>query len=88
MITKKFFLDDTIEYRNLLGQYHREDGPAIEWHNGRKSWFINNKRHREDGPAIEYSDGSKSWYLNDINYTEDQYQEELIKIKLERLKWL
>lgn len=41
---------------------HREDGPAIEWHNGSKEWYKNGKRHREGGPAIEDSCGSKFWH--------------------------
>jgi hypothetical protein len=42
--------------------------------------------HRLDGPAIEYSDGDKWWYLNDTRYfSEQEYQNELIKLKLERL---
>ncbi len=43
---------------------HREDGPAIEWANGTKYWYLNDQLHREDGPAIEYVGGSKEWYLN------------------------
>ena len=27
----------------LNGQYHREDGPAIEYANGDKSWWLNGK---------------------------------------------
>ena len=46
--------------------YHREDGPAIEYVNGYKEWYLNGKRHREDGPAIEYPDDDKEWYLNGI----------------------
>ena len=48
----------------LNGQYHREDGPAVESPNGDKWWYINSQLHREDGPAIEYIDGTKYWYLN------------------------
>ena len=48
----------------LNGQYHRNDGPAIEYANGSKIWYINGQRHRNDGPAIEYTNGSKIWYLN------------------------
>jgi hypothetical protein len=44
---------------------HRLDGPAIEWSNGSKLWFVNGKRHRLDGPAVEWSDGSKSWWVDD-----------------------
>ena len=51
--------------------FHREDGPAVEYTNGYKEWFINGKLHREDGPANEYADGSKSWYINDKRHRED-----------------
>jgi hypothetical protein len=43
---------------------HREDGPAIEYANGARCWYLNGKRHREDGPAIEYANGTREWYLN------------------------
>jgi len=43
---------------------HRLDGPAIEYANGTKGWYIDGKCHRLDGPAIEYPDGSKSWYVD------------------------
>ena len=48
----------------LNGEFHREDGPAVEVTNGSKHWFLNGKYHREDGPAYESADGSKFWYLN------------------------
>ena len=44
---------------------HREDGPAMEYFDGDKFWFQNNKLHRLDGPACEYSNGDKHWYRND-----------------------
>ncbi len=31
------------EYRNKLGHLHREDGPALEWSSGDRSWWINGK---------------------------------------------
>ena len=44
---------------------HREDGPAYEYADGDKEWWLDNsERHREDGPAIEYADGYKAWCLN------------------------
>ena len=43
---------------------HRVGGPAVEWPNGDKSWWLNGNIHRTDGPAAEYADGSKVWYLN------------------------
>ena len=52
---------------------HREDGPAVEYPNGYKSWYINGQSHRLDGPAIEWSDGNKSWYLNDTLLSEKEF---------------
>ena len=86
MVTKKEF-PGRIEYWNEKGKLHRLDGPAIEWDSGSKYWCINGQYHREDGPAVEYSDGSKSWCLNGkYYYNEQQFQQEVIKIKLERLR--
>jgi hypothetical protein len=51
--------------------FHREDGPAIEWSDGSKSWWFNGKLHREDGPAIERADGTTSWWLNGELHRED-----------------
>ena len=46
--------------------FHREDGPAIEWPNGDKSWYLNDKLHRMGGPAVEYNTGKKVWYVSDV----------------------
>jgi hypothetical protein len=55
--------DDHIAwYKN--GQWHRKDGPAVEYTNGNKVWCLNGKHHRTDGPAIELASGSKSWWIN------------------------
>ena len=67
---KKFF-KSRIEYLSESGERHRTDGPAVEYNNGTKHWYINGKRHREDGPAIEYNDGSKEWWINGKPHRED-----------------
>ena len=85
MVTKYEF-SNRIEYRNKKGNLHRLDGPAREWIDGSKEWWLNGEYHREDGPAIEFSVGTKKWYLNGEYYTEQEWQQEIIKIKLERLK--
>jgi hypothetical protein len=64
--TKKWYLN---------GQYHRTDGPAIEYASGSKEWYLNDRLHRTDGPAIERADGSKEWFLNNRYYTFDQWLE-------------
>ena len=64
MIPIKKEFDDRIEYRLPNGDLHREDGPAVEYSNGGKQWYINGKLHREDGPAVEWEDGARWWYLH------------------------
>jgi len=64
----KFYYKD-----KAMTMFHREDGPAIEWWNGTKSWYINGKRHREDGPAIEWAYGDKTWALNGERMSEREF---------------
>ena len=54
-----------------MTKQHREDGPAGEYSDGTKSWYLNGQLHREDGPAVEWANGSKSWYLNGKLHRED-----------------
>ena len=75
----------TIRYTDtgdINGKYHREDGPAAEYPNGDKYWYLNGKRHREDGPAIEYTNRYKAWYLNDIKIDVKDNDEFLRIVKL------
>ena len=58
-------------WQNSRGQCHRKDGPAIEYANGIKAWFIDGKRHREGGPAIEHPDGSAFWFIDGKRHRED-----------------
>jgi hypothetical protein len=60
-----------IEYYNVNNQYHRLDGPAIEYSNGNKYWYKNGLPHREDGPALEFYYGEKWWYKNGKQHRED-----------------
>jgi hypothetical protein len=62
--------EDYTTYR-IDGVLHREDGPAITWADGDKSWWKRGKRHREDGPAIEYASGGKEWWVNNQKHRED-----------------
>ena len=64
--------DDKTEWYNEKGELHREDGPAVEWACGHKSWFKEGQRHRENGPAIEWANGYKEWYLDGVEVTEDE----------------
>jgi hypothetical protein len=53
--------------------HHRLDGPAIEYADGNKSWWVDGKRHRTDGPAIEWPSGYKEWHVDDKRLTEKQF---------------
>ena len=54
--------DGTREWKNANGERHREDGPAIEWANGSRNWFINGIAHRVDGPSYEDVNGYSEWW--------------------------
>ena len=60
----KTILKDRIEYRNKSKQLHRTNGPAIEYENGNKYWYVEDELHRLDGPALEFSDGTKEWWVD------------------------
>lgn len=51
-------------WNNENNKSHRIDGPAVEYINGAKFWFLNGKKHRLDGPACEYGDGCTIWFQN------------------------
>jgi hypothetical protein len=47
----------------LNGKLHCEDGPAVEWIDGSKEWYVDGKYHCIDRPAVEYIFGNKLYYL-------------------------
>jgi hypothetical protein len=49
---------------NSKVQLHRTDGPAVEYKDGEKCWYINGRQHRINGPAVEIPDGDKGWHVN------------------------
>jgi hypothetical protein len=55
------------------------DGPAIEWTNGAREWWLNGQRHREDGPAIESADAGRLWYLNGQYLSEEEHAKQTQK---------
>ena len=55
------------------GQFHRLDGPAVEFTSGAKQWYQNDKLHRLDGPAIECASGHKHWYIEGKLLTEAEF---------------
>lgn len=63
--------DGTKTWKNAKGEFHRLDGPAIEFPDGTKHWYQNGQLHRLDGPAVEYPSGNKRWYRNNKWHRED-----------------
>jgi len=53
----------TIKVRHYSEVPKRFTG-IVEYPDGSKEWYRNDKRHRIDGPAYEDVDGLKHWYLN------------------------
>jgi hypothetical protein len=53
--------DMQIYYKN--NKFHREDGPAVIFNNGRQEWWIEGKRHRINEPAVISADGRQEWYF-------------------------
>ncbi len=63
----------TIFYKNKEGAYHRLNGPAVEFSDGRKYWYKNDKLHRIDGPAAEYPNGKKQYWIEGIECSIDEF---------------
>lgn len=79
--TVEVLTDVTYWYKEGTRTLHREDGPAVEYDDGSKYWYLNGKRHREDGPAIVWADGTKYWYVNGDHVTEQEFLERTAPVK-------
>jgi len=69
-------------WKNSAGQYHRTDGPAVEWADGTKQWCIHDKLHRTDGPAVEYANGTKQWYFKGKQISEKEFNSNEFQVKI------
>jgi len=56
-----------------MNMHHRHDGPACEYADGGKAWWVDGKYHRIDGPAFEYANGDKEWYVDGKCLTEKEF---------------
>ena len=69
-------------WKNSEGQYHREDGPAVECLDGTRIWYVNGQLHREDGPAIVRLNGGHEYYIKDRWFPKERYMYLLKKRKI------
>jgi len=59
---------DTPRYIQPLRRYfvnhklHRDDGPAVEYADGRKEYCRAGLLHRDKGPAVEHANGYRAYY--------------------------
>ena len=62
----KFYYKDgtTSSEHDRSKALHRTDGPAIEYADGDKIWYVDGKLHRTGGPAVEQANGRRSWYVD------------------------
>ncbi len=67
--SKSYYGD--VFYYNKEDILHRTDGPACEYRNGDRCWYINGKPHREDGPAMHFNSGAKQWFVKGKLHRED-----------------
>ena len=71
------------KYWWLNGEYHRVDGPSVEYDDGTKYWYLNGKLHRVDGPAIILYNRYKEWHVNGERFdckTQEEF-EQLMRLK-------
>lgn len=61
------YKNGTKEWRLWNGKLHRIGGPALEYEDGTKEWYLNGLRHRTDGPALVRPFDPPSWFLNGEN---------------------
>lgn len=47
---------------------HRLDGPAVEFDDGSKQYYVNGLEHRIGKPACIWCDGTREWYVNGKHY--------------------
>ncbi len=73
MVRKEIYSNGDIRYFNELNNFHREDGPAVEFISGSKVWYINGLCHRADGPAVVWHTGYRSYWLMDKEFSYEDW---------------
>ena len=81
-MSKFYYKDGTTssKYDGSKG-LHRIDGPAVEYADGVKCWYIDDKSHRTDGPACEWADGDKEWCVDGKYYSKKDFNKLIKEVK-------
>jgi hypothetical protein len=72
---KPYVLPNGSKEWKLGDQFHRLDGPAIEYADGGEEWWVYGQRHRADGPAIRHANGYTRWWFNNRCMSEEEVRE-------------
>ena len=78
--------DRGTKYWTLNGDFHREDGPAIEYRHGTKYWYLNGKKlteaehklktmtkHQQQTDIVEYTDE----YFKGVQSAQDEMKQKI-----------
>lgn len=87
------YTDGAKEYRNLKGEMHRKDGPAVIDLDGDQEWWFNNELHREDGPAVIWTNGYQEYWWRGTPLTKEEWEKKsenyfIIKELKNDFKWM
>lgn len=66
---------ETDKYRSVT---YPDGTEMLEYPDGSREWYWNDRRHREDGPAVEKADGTKEWWRSGALVVDPEY---LAKLK-------
>lgn len=62
-----------LHFRQKLGGFSRNEGPAYITPDGYIAYFIDGQHHRTTGPAIIHRDGSKEYKVHDKHLTQLEF---------------
>ena len=62
MAKREYSRTGLVRWYDDEGFYHREDGPAAVWSDGRQLWYRRGRSHFAHGPSDLWSDGTLRWY--------------------------
>jgi len=64
-------VEDALLYYDERRRLHRTDGPAAEYLNGDREWFIHGYKHRDGAPAVTWESGYEAWYVRGVRHRAD-----------------
>lgn len=74
----------TVYWENDKYQWHRLDGPAVEYADGTKGWYVNGTQHNLNGPAWESTIGYKEWRIDGVEYTESEWRKKVAQLNTDK----